>query len=86
MLKDNVYTKNLLVLGAKDLKRVIIVDNVSANFSSQKDNGIEIVTWFKEMTGDKELVKLEKMLIGFQMLEDVRVGIRKVGGKIIGDE
>ncbi len=69
------YTKNLLVLGVKDLKRVIIVDNVPENFSAQKENGIEIVTWFKEMVGDRELNKLEKMLIALHMLEDVRVGI-----------
>lgn len=33
VLRDNIYTKDLNILGTKDLKRVIIVDNVPANFS-----------------------------------------------------
>lgn len=50
------------------------------------DNGLEIVTWFKEMKQDTELIKLEKLLIGLHMLKDVREGIKKVGGKISGEE
>lgn len=33
VLKDGVYTKNLNALGSIDLKKIIIVDNVPANFS-----------------------------------------------------
>jgi hypothetical protein len=38
------------------------------------------------MRKDTELIKLEKMLIGLHMLKDVREGIKKVGGKVIGEE
>lgn len=62
---EGVYIKDLTTLGKKvDLAKIVIVDNMPLNFSLQVDNGIEIKTWYKPDIKDKEMIKLEKVLIG----------------------
>lgn len=43
----NVFVKDLSRLG-RDLKKMIIVDNVAENFQLQPDNGIFIKSWFED--------------------------------------
>ena len=49
-----VYLKDLRKL-KHDLKKIIIIDNLSENFSLQPDNGIAIKSWFNDNPNDKEL-------------------------------
>lgn len=46
-IKKNTYVKDISKLG-RDLKRVIIIDNVWENFTLQSRNGIYIKTWEKD--------------------------------------
>jgi CTD small phosphatase-like protein 2 len=48
--------KDLRRIG-RDLEKTIIIDNLKENFQWQKENGIEIKTWYKDPT-DTELFKL----------------------------
>lgn len=66
-----------------NLAKVVIVDNMPINFTLQRENGIEISGWENDIK-DREIVKLERILIGLLLLDDVRVGIRNIGGKIPG--
>ena len=60
-LRDgSVYVKDLSKLG-RDLKRMIIVDNVAQNFKRQPDNGIHIRSWFDD-SNDKALDELGEIL------------------------
>ena len=62
MQEAGTYLKDLSKLG-REIERVIIVDNVPANFRLQKENGIVIRSWMGNKN-DKELMELSKMLIG----------------------
>lgn len=62
---EGVYIKDLKIIDRNvDLSKTVIVDNMPVNFSLQVPNGIEIKTWFKPDVKDKEMIKLEKVLIG----------------------
>ena len=51
-----VYIKDLSRVG-RDLRHMIIVDNVPENFQLQQDNGIFITSWFDDIT-DTALIEL----------------------------
>lgn len=71
--------KNLKVVSpVLDLKKIVIVDNISQNFTLQKENGIEIKSWYAGDTKDKEIIKLERVLISLLQLDDVRTGIKNI--------
>lgn len=55
------YIKDLTKLG-RDIKRVIIVDNVAENFQLQPDNGIYIRSWVGD-TNDRALKELMPILM-----------------------
>ena len=78
------FIKDLSKLG-RDIKKVIIVDNISNNFKLSPDNGIQILPFFGENNNDNILDELKKILILFykDKLEDLRVGIRKYKKDII---
>lgn len=61
-----------------DLKKVVIVDDTPQNFSLQFENGIQIKPFLGTDQSDKELMKLERILIGLQQMDDVRVGIANI--------
>lgn len=73
----SVYIKDLSRLG-RDLKRVIIVDNVPENFQLQQENGIFITSWFDDVT-DTALSELSMILsdIGRQKTNDLREALRE---------
>ena len=77
---EGIYIKDLSKIG-RNLQKMIIVDNTKDNYELQKDNGIEIKSYYgfdsKKMNimeddiildEDKCLVELEKILI--QMIEE----------------
>jgi CTD small phosphatase-like protein 2 len=68
--------KDLSRLG-RDLKKIIIVDNVPENFQLQQDNGIFITSWFDDVT-DTALSELSIILkdIANQNADDLREALR----------
>jgi TFIIF-interacting CTD phosphatase-like protein len=40
----------------------VIVDNICDSFEMQRDNGIEIRSWYDDNKSDKELIKLSVAL------------------------
>lgn len=73
----SVYIKDLSRLG-RDLRRIIIVDNVPENFQLQQDNGIFITSWFDDVT-DTALTELSSILkdIGSRKVKDLREELRR---------
>ena len=65
--------KDLTKIG-KDLRKIIIIDNMKENFKLQQDNGIHIKSWFNDNPNDTELLKIGKALrdIYLDGIEDVR--------------
>ena len=54
--------KDLRLLG-RDIKKTLIVDNLSENFlSTCPNNGIEIASWYGDDLDDKELLKMLPIL------------------------
>ena len=76
--KGVINIKDLRVLG-RELEKVVIVDNIAANFSLQPDNGLVIKTWRYDIY-DSELKGLMNILIeiGKRDVKDVRVVIREI--------
>jgi len=68
--------KDLTILGGRDLRNVILVDNSVTCCFPQLDNGIPIIPYF-DSDCDTELLKLENFLTGLIDLTDVRPYLRK---------
>jgi CTD small phosphatase-like protein 2 len=67
---NNYYVKDIGKFG-RDLRKCIIVDNMSQNFRLQKENGILISSFWGEDINDKALFYLGRILvsIGMEMVE-----------------
>lgn len=67
-----------------DLKKTIIIDNVSENFSKQKSNGILIPAFYSDASDQqlKDLLPLLR-LIGERLPEDVRVFLDEYKQKLV---
>ena len=74
--------KNLKLLG-RDIKKVIIIDNLKENFALQPDNGLFIKTWTSDVN-DTQFIDLLNILknIAISNVNDVRPIIRKINEKI----
>ena len=74
--------KNLKLLG-RDLKRIIIIDNLKENFMLQPDNGLYIKTWTTDVN-DTQFIDLLNILknIAINNVNDVRPIIQKINEKI----
>jgi len=70
------FVKNLSQLG-RDLKDVIIVDNLPSSFSLQPCNGIPISTWIDDKN-DKELDRFVAILEPLSKVDDIRDYLREV--------
>lgn len=71
---DNIFMKDLRVLGNRDLKNIVLVDNSPYSFGPQLANGIPIIPFFDNVE-DRELLDLKEYLIksfSDPGLEDVR--------------
>ena len=80
--KDNSYIKDLEKLG-RDIKKVIIIDNISENFSKQPQNGLNICD-FEGNEYDEELKYLKEDLIKLIKLKpnDVRLYLKDIQKKM----
>lgn len=73
---DNIFMKDLRVIGNRELKNVVLVDNSPYSFGPQLDNGIPIIPFFNNKK-DKELLELLGYLNGLKSSNDVRLINRK---------
>ena len=64
------FVKDLTIL-RRNLKDVLIVDNLATSFMKQKENGILIPSWYGDKS-DTELLKLLKNLRKMLLYDDVR--------------
>jgi TFIIF-interacting CTD phosphatase-like protein len=72
------FIKDISRIG-RDMKRIIIVDNIPNNYRLNPENGIQIAPYFGEYSkNDTVLFELKKLLIMFHKLdyEDLRVAIK----------
>lgn len=57
---ENSYVKDISKIG-RDLKKMIIIDNMAENFKLQPENGIYILSWYGE-SDDRALYDLTPLL------------------------
>ena len=74
--------KNLKLLG-RDIKKMIIIDNLKENFALQPDNGLFIKTWTSDVN-DTQFIDLLNILknIALSNVDDVRPIIQRINEKI----
>ena len=75
------YIKDLSKLG-RDLKKVIIVDNMQQAFKLQINNGICIKAFYGDVVADRDTLKilsiiLEKIRFDAEKTNDIRISLRK---------
>ena len=70
---NNIYIKNLSLLG-RDLKNILIVDDIPQMFKSHKNNGICIRPFYGDVVSDKYTLKL----LG-EILKNIRYDADKCG-------
>ncbi|CAG9329479.1 unnamed protein product [Blepharisma stoltei] len=77
------FVKDLTLLG-RDLKKVIIIDNVAENFQLQPMNGIQIRTWIND-PNDCALEELATVLeeIAKKQVPDVREALKQLRDQMI---
>ena len=74
--KNGFFIKDLRIIGNRNLKDMIIVDNLAHSFGFQIDNGIPILEWHNNKN-DKELKFMAEYLIEASYCDDVREFNRK---------
>ena len=75
------YIKDLSKLG-RDIRRILIIDNISQNFKLQKNNGICIKPFYGDVVSDRNTLKflsiiLEKIRYDADESNDIRDSLRK---------
>ena len=70
------YIKDLRIVKNRELKDIVIVDNLVESFALQINNGIPILE-FNGKEGDRELMKLVPFLKEISQVEDVRPFIKE---------
>lgn len=82
-LSNNTYVKDISRIG-RDMKRIIIIDNVWENFQCQPENGIFIKTW-KSDVNDRDLIDLMVVVkaLAVAKVSDVRKALRKFRDEMI---
>lgn len=71
MTPDGIHVKNLEVIGNRELKNVLIIDNAVYSFGYHLDNGVPMVPFY-DNRGDRELVLLMQYVESLEDVEDVR--------------
>lgn len=69
--KNRYHIKDLRIIKNRDLKNMIIVDNLVHSFGFQIDNGVPILDWRGDRS-DQELKYLMKYLLEAKKYDDVR--------------
>ena len=80
---DNEFVKDLTRIG-RPLDKIVIVDNMPQNFRLQKENGINIKSFWGEDIYDTALINLSDILIKIaQEGGDIRKGLEKYRDEIV---
>ena len=83
MIFKNNFVKDLTRIG-RPLNSIIIVDNMPQNFRFQKENGINIKSFWGDNPEDTALYELIPILINIaNEKQDVREGIKKYKDEIV---
>lgn len=69
--KNGFFIKDLRIVKNKNLKNIIIVDNLAHSFGFQIENGVPILEFHNDKT-DQELKHLSQYLIEAAQVDDVR--------------
>ena len=81
---ENEFIKEIKRIG-RPIDKIIIVDNFSQNYKTNKKNAINIKSYFEKNCKDNTLIELEKILPKIiNNGNDVRNGIEKYRNEIIG--
>ena len=83
-LSGREFLKDISRIG-RDMKKILIVDNIANNFKLNPENGIQIDPYFGEYSkNDTVLFELKKLLIMFHKLEyeDLRTAIKNYSKEI----
>ena len=81
---ENEFIKEIKRIG-RPIDKIIIVDNFSQNYKTNKKNAINIKSYFEKNCNDNTLIELEKILPKIiNNGNDVRNGIEKYRNEIIG--
>ena len=80
---DNEFVKDLTRIG-RPLDKIVIVDNMPQNFRLQKENGINIKSFWGEDIYDNALINLKTILTNIAQEEgDIRKGLEKYRDEIV---
>ena len=83
IILGNDYVKDLTRIG-RSLDSTIIIDNLPQHFKLQKENGINIKSFWAQDPGDRALYDLIPILVNIALGEDdVRDGLEKYKDDII---
>ena len=79
--EDGNNVKNLELIG-RNIKKIIIIDDIPRYFKLQKDNGINIKPFLGNISSDKNTLKtlayiLKKIRIDAEETNDIRVSLKK---------
>jgi len=70
--KNGFFVKDLRIIKNRELKNMIIVDNLAHSFGFQIENGIPILEWHNNKKKDSELKYLMDYLLEILYADDVR--------------
>ena len=80
---DNEFVKDLTRIG-RPLDKIVIVDNMPQNYRLQRENGINIKSFWGEDVYDNALINLKTILINIAQEEgDIRKGLEKYRDEIV---
>ena len=82
VISGNDFVKDISRIG-RDMKKIIIIDNMEQNFRLNKKNGIKIKAFYGEQN-DKVLYELSKILVMIvkQGYEDLTVALQQYANEI----
>lgn len=69
--KNGFFIKDLRIVANRELKNMLIVDNLAHSFGFQIDNGVPILEWY-DSEKDQELLYLKEYLKEAAVQDDVR--------------
>ena len=72
MTRNGFFIKDISIIKNRDLKNIVIVDNLVHSFGLQLENGIPILEWTGNQK-DEELKYLSNYLMDANNHEDVRI-------------
>eukprot|EP00826_Nyctotherus_ovalis_P031846 TRINITY_DN255_c0_g4_i3.p1 TRINITY_DN255_c0_g4~~TRINITY_DN255_c0_g4_i3.p1 ORF type:complete len:345 (-),score=62.34 TRINITY_DN255_c0_g4_i3:112-1146(-) len=79
IVEGELAVKDLRVIGGRELKDIIIIDNSVASFANNLENGIYVPSYDRR-ADDDELAKVMQFLVQISHVDDVRPYVREFAG------